>query len=241
MIRTGGIHMHVAVCDDNIADRKQSERLLGRVSDQFLSEGREGLFIDSFGNVESLMHTPQMYDALFIDMVSDNAPNGIEIARMLRKSGVTGQIILISSIISYPDLVTDVEKDDFHFIDKPLHQKDLHQILDYCEQQRASREPLVELRDDYNTVYARGEDIYYAHAADKGILNVRLEDGRNIRLLTSISNFYDLLGEFDFLIPASEETIDFSVITGRTNVSYIFAVILFVFVDLLISISPPSN
>ncbi len=26
--------MHLAVCDDNIADRKQTERLLGRESDQ---------------------------------------------------------------------------------------------------------------------------------------------------------------------------------------------------------------
>jgi hypothetical protein len=58
--------------------------------------------------------------------------------------------------------------------------------------------------------------------------------------------FVDCTGEADkgtinVTFPFSEEIIDFSVITGRTNVSYIFAVTLFVFLDLLISIFLPSK
>ena len=37
--------MHIAVCDDNIADRKQMQRLLERASDQNKKDGLEGFFI----------------------------------------------------------------------------------------------------------------------------------------------------------------------------------------------------
>ena len=38
--------MHIAICDDNIADRKQTERLLKREADKMRAEG-EMLYIDS--------------------------------------------------------------------------------------------------------------------------------------------------------------------------------------------------
>ena len=62
--------MFIAVCDDNIADRKQTERLLGRQSDRFLKEFGDRLYIDSFGNAEAFMYKPEMYHGLFIDMTS---------------------------------------------------------------------------------------------------------------------------------------------------------------------------
>lgn len=31
--------MHIAVCDDDIAQRKQTERLLGREADKWIAEG----------------------------------------------------------------------------------------------------------------------------------------------------------------------------------------------------------
>ena len=42
--------MHIAVFDDNIADRKQTERLLKRQSDRYQNEGKEHFYIDSYGN-----------------------------------------------------------------------------------------------------------------------------------------------------------------------------------------------
>ena len=62
--------MHLAVCDDNIADRKQMERLLGRESDRRL--GTTGvLYVDSFGNRDAILTTPMIYDGLFIDMTEE--------------------------------------------------------------------------------------------------------------------------------------------------------------------------
>ena len=57
--------MHIAVCDDNIADRKQMERLLGRASDRRLHTTGV-LYIDSYGNVEAALRPPMLYDAFFL-------------------------------------------------------------------------------------------------------------------------------------------------------------------------------
>ena len=62
--------MHLAVCDDNIADRKQTERLLGRESDRRINTTGV-LYVDSFGNRNAILSTPMIYDGLFMDMVED--------------------------------------------------------------------------------------------------------------------------------------------------------------------------
>lgn len=49
--------MHIAICDDNVADRKQLERLLKRESDKQYGI-REPFYIDSYGNAEALMRSP---------------------------------------------------------------------------------------------------------------------------------------------------------------------------------------
>ena len=130
--------MHIAVCDDNIADRKQMERLLGRASDRRMHT--TGVFyIDSFGNMDAVMHAPMLYNAFFIDMTSGPA-NGFQLARRLIDSGVTAPIILCISTINYraiidtaiaevpPDIVESSNHDilrqklksQVHYLNKPI-------------------------------------------------------------------------------------------------------------------------
>ena len=45
---------YIAVCDDNMADRKQMERLLGRESDIRLNDTGV-LYIDSYGSEDALL------------------------------------------------------------------------------------------------------------------------------------------------------------------------------------------
>lgn len=57
--------MHIALCDDNVADRKQFERLTKRESDR--RAARDGiLYVDSFGNAEALLHNPMQYDVFML-------------------------------------------------------------------------------------------------------------------------------------------------------------------------------
>ena len=95
--------MHIAVCDDNIADRKQTERLLGRASDRRLHTTGV-LYIDSYGNVEAVLRSPMLYDAFFIDMTSGPV-NGFQLARKLIDAGVVAPIILCISTIDYPAVI----------------------------------------------------------------------------------------------------------------------------------------
>ena len=53
--------MHLAICDDHMADRKQMERLLGRESDRRLNTTGV-LYVDSFGSKESILVTPMIYE-----------------------------------------------------------------------------------------------------------------------------------------------------------------------------------
>ena len=92
--------MYFAICDDNIADRKQSERLLKRQAERVLKEAGEQVYIDSFGNKEAFMIRPQMYQALFIDMTLDET-NGFAIAKNLLDIGIVKPIILCCSSINY--------------------------------------------------------------------------------------------------------------------------------------------
>ncbi len=59
--------MHVAICDDNVADRKHLERLLSRESDK-----RRGtpniLYVDSYGDQEHFLINPLKYNLIFMDM-----------------------------------------------------------------------------------------------------------------------------------------------------------------------------
>ncbi len=60
--------IYLAICDNNIADRKQLERLLEREKDRRLRENNDVLYIDSFGSEEALLATPVKYD-IFLSLI----------------------------------------------------------------------------------------------------------------------------------------------------------------------------
>ena len=113
--------MHIAVCDDNIADRKQTERLLGRQSDRIFKETGERIWIDSYGNVEAFMQNPQMYQGLFVDMKGDDC-DGFDILKMLLYAGIESPIVMCSSTIDYKSLVEKegITAENVYFLEKPI-------------------------------------------------------------------------------------------------------------------------
>ena len=106
--------MHVAVCDDNVADRRHIERLLSRESDK-----RAGtpniLYIDSYGDKDHFLINPLKYNIIFMDMCS--RPGLVEeIIEQLTMMGYRAPLILYSSKIDYtaipnlPDYVIHAKK-----------------------------------------------------------------------------------------------------------------------------------
>lgn len=213
--------MHIAVCDDNIADRKQMERLLGRASDRRLHTTGV-LYIDSYGNVEAVLRSPMLYDAFFIDMT--NGPvNGFQLARKLIDAGVVAPIVLCISTIDYPSVIEaalakvpeDVAEASNHdilrrqlekqilYLHKPIKVNELDEMLDHAQNLKAETVPTIELRGEKDTLYVHEDEVLYAEKSSN-YLHVVLTEGRTLDLLSTLPNLSSQVAVFSHFLVISE-------------------------------------
>ena len=182
--------MHLAVCDDNIADRKQMERLLGRESDR--RQNTTGvLYVDSFGNRDAILTTPMIYDGLFIDMTEDGS-DAVEIAGKLREAGSILPIVFCCSRIDYrksPSL-----PDNCFFLGKPVHPAELAAMCDRLFAIKKSQVKRYEFRSLTETFYLEEKDIMYAWPVDDQTVRIRLTDGSEKTSVSTLLNFCANLG-----------------------------------------------
>lgn len=199
--------MHIAVCDDNIADRKQTERLLSRQSDRLFKEGHERLYIDSYGNSEAFMYKPHMYHGLFIDMTS-GSENGVDIARMLIEKGVKNPIIMCCSTLDYRTLLPEagITADNIHFLDKPIKVAELTAMLDFIKDSTTVDNPRIELRTQEGTIYAHGDDIICVKEMGRKI-RIWLTENRTLDILGTAYNFYGQCVMFPQICPINNSTL----------------------------------
>lgn len=198
--------MHIAVLDDNVADRNQMNRLLTRASDANRGTEIEEYYIDLFGSIESLMPKTAMYDAIFIDMVTEDI-KGHEIAERIFNQGVSAKIVLCISKINYKDVVSAELKDEFLYINKPIKVPELNEILYICDAKRMKKEPKIELRTKGETIYIKYSDFYYAKALEMGKTIVTLTNGDNLVVLKDISAFRGDMSPYDFIKSINLDTI----------------------------------
>lgn len=183
--------MHVAICDDNIADRKQMERLLKRESDRLAKE--QGiLYIDSFGNPEALLSAQMHYGAYFLDLTAstmDGVPtNGLLLAKKLREIGIDSPIYLCCDKINYRDM--DLPEHIF-CIDKPIRANELSQAIEQAAATLADTVPRMEFRTTSDgTIYATYEEILYFHEKTEHQTTLYLVDGRSYLVPETAKNIY---------------------------------------------------
>lgn len=203
--------MHIAVCDDNVADRKQLERLLGRESDK--RKHSTGVFYtDSFGDSVVLSKNPMSYDLFFIDLTLSE-PDGLDFALQLKSSGVTAPMVLCLSKIDYRAKAASLPANsDFIFIQKPVHTKELSAVLDQAILLLEDRTPTIELCSEKKNYYVQEDDIVYA-VSNGMYVNVTLKDSTVIPILSAMDNFYYSIALFSHIV----------ILTGRAiaNVTYI--------------------
>ena len=208
--------MHIAICDDNIADRKHLERLLQRESDR-RKDTKGILYIDSYGNVEALTKSPMIYDLFFIDM-TQLPPHGMETAILLRKIGVSAPIVLCTSTIRYEDYATPPA--ELIYINKPFKPEELTVIVDSAEIRKKSTAPTIEIRDDINTYYIHEEDFIYAYP-DGYRTKIVLKDGRVVTQLGTLQELIPLLQPFDsFLLLGKKYVVNYNHII-KTERNYV--------------------
>lgn len=177
--------MHIAICDDNVADRKQLERLLKRESDK-RSASSGILYTDSYGHPESLLKNSMQYDAFFVDICHTGDLTGIDVVNSLTALGNTSPVILCCSEIDYrntplPDRVL--------FLEKPIKPEALSLMLDKAQQIKDAAVPLIELREGKGTSYVTEPDILYG-VEEKRHFTVFLANGKKALLETSAQNFF---------------------------------------------------
>ncbi len=205
--------MYLAVCDDNIADRKQTERLLGRQSDRIFKETGERIYIDSYGNVDAFLQNPQMYHGLFIDMVAGSI-NGFLVLQKLIDAGIERPIIMCSSQLNYRKMAEDagISATNVFFLDKPLKVSEITEMVDRIRDLSVSEEPALELRGKDKTTYAKGDEIICVKKV-RSELEVYLTEGRIVSVLEDIVNFYDQCNIFPQICPVNDN--------GLININHI--------------------
>lgn len=194
--------MHIAVCIDNTANRKQMERLLHRASDKQPAD--KVYYIDSFGSVSAVMCKPKLYDLFLLDIVEADT-NGLTLAFMLRSAGVTCPIVLCPDKVDYRSQIEELNKEDaeiassFLFLDQPVKVAELDKILEHAQVCFENSIPTMELRSDNYTIYAREEEFLYATQEKERIL-VRLTKDRQIAVFGQLYNLYEETMNFSNLL-----------------------------------------
>lgn len=198
--------MHIAVLDDDVASRKQMERLLERASDANKKNGLEGYYIDSYGAFDSLHSKAAMYDAIYIDIV-DSDMKGHEIAKSILNSGIQGKIILCISSLNYREIISSEDAEQFLFIDKPVNTEELNNTLSICEENRKNREPQIEIRTKDETLYVKYNEFLYAKALVAGKTTIVLKGRKDTIYYKDISMVRQAITEYPFMIAVNKDTV----------------------------------
>lgn len=192
--------MYIAICDDNVADRKQMERLLMRESDKRIST-TGNLYIESYGNAASLLANPIEYDAYYIDMCKTEGYTGMDMVNDLIKKGVHSPIIMCCSDISYRE---HSFPEQVSFLDKPIKVSELSASIDYALEIKKQAPSMIELREDTRTLYVTEPEIIYGVENDF-YMEFTLTKGRSVRVATSALNFFSQVENHpEFLAPSEK-------------------------------------
>lgn len=184
--------MHIAICDDTIADRKHMERLLHRESDKRTND--TGVFyLHFFGNAKALGNSPMQYDLFFIDIVTESV-NGYQFALTLARAGVHVPMVLCISTIDYREIHRQTENPpaNIFFLEKPIKKTELNALLDHAIALQTELPPAIELRTETDTYYVKEEDIVCG-CANSRFVDVLLTDGRTLSVAGTISHLFEQL------------------------------------------------
>lgn len=201
--------LYVAICDDNVADRKHFERLLGRENDE-RQKTAGVIYIDSFGSREALMHTPVKYDLFLID-VTNGSCSGMELAKELRGMGISAPIVLYG-ILAKPAKTEDSDL-DIICLPKPITKKQLSHILDIAVQKAKTKTPLIEIRGETETHFISHLNIVYA-CQEEYQVKVLLKDNTSLYMLGSMNELEKLVLPYRCFIYCKDTLVNMHHITG---------------------------
>ena len=212
--------IYIAICDTNIADRKQLERLLQREKDKRLAENGDVLYIESFGSENALMATPVKYDIFFIDITGETT-NGMETAKKLRNNGIIAPIVLCSSTVDYSSYGN--APDGITYINKPITAGHISHLTDVAFEWSRHKTPLVEVRCQKETLFIRHDELIRAVPVDKFLTRLSLTDGRFIDMSDSVSSLEKQCDSYGCFIKCKKDIVNICHIVRSTDKGFILS------------------
>lgn len=184
--------MHVAICDDNVADRKHLERLLSRESDKRIDTPNI-LYVDSYGDKDHFLINPLKYNIVFMDMCLEKGT--VEyILDELVAMGFTAPLVLYSSKIDYtaipnlPDFVVHAKKP---YIPEPLPK-----LLKLGDENVEGFIATISVHQNGTLIEVEKDEIEYAVGNENGTA-LHMVDGTSIDTDETISAIRQILEPYE--------------------------------------------
>lgn len=209
--------MYIGVIADNIADRKQLERLLGRANAALCGETGT-LYVEAFGDTQSLLRAPMKYELFIID-ITLTEDLGKTVVEQLKALNVPGQIAVChpeGTPLSYQDVI-----DGILSLQKPVLTDPLHQIIrDAHKAHVQASVPTVEIRGESETHYVPLQKIVYAKGQSH-LVYVHLDDGTVLSMLGEIDDFYHWVNNYpEFLFIKKDTVLNQNHVLSQTKKEY---------------------
>ncbi len=118
--------INFAICDDSVVDSNYVKELVA----QWANDKKYQVNIDIFSSAEAFIFhyvENKEYDVLLLDIEMGNM-DGVTLARQIRKSNKSVQIVFITGYSDYIAEGYDVEA--LHYLMKPLKKEKLYDVLD---------------------------------------------------------------------------------------------------------------
>ena len=118
--------VNFAICDDSVVDSNYVKELVT----QWANDKKYQVSIDVFSSAEAFIFNyveNKEYDVLLLDIEMGNM-DGVTLARQIRKSNKSVQIVFITGYSDYIAEGYDVEA--LHYLMKPLNKEKLYDVLD---------------------------------------------------------------------------------------------------------------
>ena len=188
--------MYVAVIAENIADRKHMERLLDRVSDTIMHTAGN-LYIESFGDANSIGPVAHKYSMFFLDFQTDTELMSAIMDKLTECSVPENKIIICQP--EDAQIPLPLSSKDYLTVQKPLRMDQLIDIaLKVHQTELDAKVPTLEIRSEEQTTYIPISNIIYAEEEGHQV-HIHLTEGKEIIMLGNIMDFareVDFCGEF---------------------------------------------
>ena len=192
--------MYIAVIANNIANRKHMERLLDRTSDAIMTK-TGNLYVESYGDPESMWPSIKRYDLFFVDITQDDDLK-VTVTHRLMELALNTQTVICQA--QEEAMSTWPTEHGFLSMQHPLSIPSLSQMITQVHAtllENARKRKNLEFRCEDTTHYIEADQVLYAIEADYHV-DIHLVDGSIIKMLGNLFDFYrcvEVCGDFSML------------------------------------------